>query len=115
MKYTLFIVGNEDAYAAIPPEVMQQSLAAYQAYTQSLVDAGVFVSTDWLAPSSSSTTISLAGGKRHIQDGPFSESKEQVGGYYVIDVADLDTALAWAEKCPAVQYGTVEVRPTAMG
>lgn len=115
MKYTLFIFGDEAAYAATPPDVMQQSLAAFQAYTQSLVEAGVFVATDWLAPSSSSTTISLSGGQRLVQDGPFSETKEQIGGYYVIDVPDLDAALAWAEKCPAVYYGTVEVRPTAMG
>ena len=60
-------------------------------------------------------TLTLREGPRRIQDGPFAASKEQIGGYYVIEVADLDAALAWAEKCPAARRGVIEVRPSAMG
>jgi hypothetical protein len=115
MKYTLFLHSDESAMAGVPPEVMAQVQGAFEAYTKALVEAGVFVATDWLQPSLTATTITLKDGGRRVQDGPFSATKEQIGGYYVIDVPDLDSALAWAEKCPAARGGVVEVRPSAMG
>jgi hypothetical protein len=115
MKYTLFLHGDETGMAQMPPEAMAQMQAAFEGYTKALVDAGVFVATDWLKPSFATTTITLRDGARRVQDGPFAASKEQVGGYYVIEVPDLDAALAWAEKCPAARAGVVEVRPSAMG
>lgn len=115
MKYTLFLYNDESAFAHVTPEAMQQVQAAFIAYTESLIRAGVFVATDWLKPSATATTLTLRGGSKRVQDGPYADTKEQLGGFYIIDVADLDAALAWAEKCPAAQHGIVEVRPSAMG
>lgn len=115
MKYTLFLYGDEAAMAHVPPAAMQQTLAAYQAYTQALKDAGVFVATDWLKPSHAATTLTLRDGARRVQDGPYADTKEQLGGFYVIDVAGLDAALDWAGRCPAARHGIVEVRPSMMG
>jgi hypothetical protein len=112
MKYTLFLYNDESAFANIKPEMMQQVQAAFEAYTKSLVDAGVFVAADWLKPSFSGTTITLRDGSRRVQDGPYAATKEQLGGFYVIDVPDLDAALSWAEKCPAVHGGIIEIRPS---
>lgn len=115
MKYTLFLYSDESALAKAPPEAMQQMLGAYTAYTTALKEAGVFVATDWLKPSFAGTTITLQGGSRHVQDGPYAATKEQLGGFYIIDVANLDEALNWAAKCPAAQHGIIEIRPSAFG
>jgi hypothetical protein len=114
MRYTLFLYGNEADFAALPPQAFVQVKAAFEGYTQALKDAGVFVTTDWLKPSSTATTLSMRDGARRIQDGPYASSKEQLGGFYVIDVANLDEALRWAEQCPAARNGLIEVRPSAM-
>jgi hypothetical protein len=115
MKYTLFLYADERAFGSIPADQMQQVQAAYYAYTQALKDAGIFVATDWLQPSISGTTVTLQDGQRRIQDGPYAATKEQLGGFYVVNVADLDAALKWAEKCPGAKHGTIEIRPSAMG
>jgi hypothetical protein len=85
--------------------------AVWGRYTRALIDAGVFVGGNALHPSHTATTLRLRGGERDIQDGPYAASKEQFGGYYIIDVADLDTALHWAALNPAAAMGAVEVRP----
>jgi hypothetical protein len=82
-------------------------------YIGALKEAGVFVDTDWLQPVETARTISLVGGKRHVQDGPFAATHETLGGYFVVDVPSMEAALAWAEKCPTAHYGKVEVRPSA--
>ena len=115
MKYTLFLYNDEAAMAGAPPHAMQQVKAAFEGYTQALKDAGVFVTTDWLRPSGTATVLTLRDGARRVQDGPYAASKEQLGGFYVIDVANLDEALKWAEQCPAARRGLIEVRPSAMG
>lgn len=84
---------------------------AYRAYTKALADAGVMVGGAGLQPPAVATTVRQRDGKREVQDGPYAESKEQLGGYYVIDVPDLDRALEWAARCPAASTGAVEVRP----
>jgi len=114
MRYTLFLYNNESDFADVTPEQMEQEQAVFGAYIQSLQDAGVFVDTDWLQPSMTGTVITLKDGSRRVQDGPYADTKEQLGGYFVIDVPDLDAALAWAEKCPSAHYGFIEVRPSAM-
>ena len=114
MRYTLFLYNNEADFADASPDQIQQEMAVYGAYIDALKQAGVFVDTDWLQPSATATTISLRDGSRRVQDGPYAETKEQLGGYFVIDVPDLDAALVWAEKCPSAKYGIVEVRPSAM-
>jgi hypothetical protein len=114
MRYTLFLYGNESAFAAMPPQAFIQVKAAFEGYTQALKDAGVFVTTDWLKPSGTATMLSMKDGARVVQDGAYADTKEQLGGFYVIDVANLDEALNWAEKCPAARNGKIEIRPSAM-
>jgi len=113
MRYTLFLYNDESRLAQIDAAAMEQNKAAFGAYIGSLKEAGIFVDTDWLQPSSTATTITLKEGEQRIQDGPYADTKEQLGGYFVIDVPNLDVALEWAAKCPSARYGMVEVRPTA--
>jgi hypothetical protein len=84
---------------------------AWGAYTQALIDAGVLVGGNALHPSHAATTLRIRDGRRELADGPYAETKEHLGGYYIIDVPDLDTALEWAAKNPAASTGAVEVRP----
>ncbi|MCY6382995.1 YciI family protein [Hoeflea prorocentri] len=114
MRYTFFLYSDEAAFADAGPAEIEQSLKVFGEYIAMLKQAGVLVDTDWLQPSATATSISKVGGVRKIQDGPFADTKEQLGGTFVIDVPDLDAALAWAEKCPAVHYGTIEIRASAM-
>jgi hypothetical protein len=88
--------------------------AAWGGYTKALMEAGVMVGGNALHPSSTATTLRMRDGARDIQDGPYATTKEQFGGYYIIDVPDLDTALAWAARNPAASSGAVEVRPVVM-
>ena len=81
------------------------------AYGEALEKAGAFLGSNRLKPSSNSTTVRVANGKTQVLDGPYADTKEQVGGYYLIDVADLDAAISWASRCPAASHGVVEVRP----
>ena len=114
MRYTLFLHYQEMTADELGEKMLEEGKAAFHAYTQALDDAGVLVSAEVLQPSTDSTTLTLANGKRHVQDGPYADTKEQIGGTFVIDVPDLDAALAWAEKCPAAQWGTIEIRPSAV-
>ena len=111
MQYMLLIYSEEGALAAMTQEQGQAVMGAFQAFTNDLVSSGAMVAGDRLQPTANATTVRAPGGSVQIHDGPFAETKEQLGGYYVIEAADLDAALAWARKCPAIQYGSVEVRP----
>lgn len=111
MHYMLLIHGNESAMQSVPREVANQTLAAFMAYTEALTQAGVLVNGNRLQPSASSTTVRVVDGKTQVLDGPYAETKEQLGGYYLIDVPDLDAALSWAKRCPGASLGTIEVRP----
>ncbi len=84
---------------------------AWQAYVGAMNASGIVVSGAGLQPPETATTVRLRNGKRMVQDGPFADSKEQLGGFFVIDVPNLDTALDWAARSPASSYGTTEVRP----
>jgi hypothetical protein len=110
MQYLLALYSDENAFAKMTPEQQQQGYAAYMAYTEALKAAGAHVSSNRLRPSASATTLRTTNGKTQVLDGPFADSKEQLAGYYLIDVADLDAALHWAGRCPAVGHGIVEVR-----
>lgn len=114
MRYTLMLYSREADWSDVPPEAMAQQLQVFGDYIGALREAGVFVDTDWLQPTTTATTLTLRGGAKQVQDGPFAETREQLGGYFVIDVPDLDAALLWAERCPAAQYGLVEIRASAM-
>ena len=86
-------------------------MAAYSAFTEALKKAGALMGVNRLQASSAATTVRVANGKSQVLDGPYADSKEQLGGYYVIDVPDLDAAISWAARCPAASHGIVEVRP----
>ena len=111
MKYMLLIYGNEAAMQARSEKQMNEMLGAYAAYTKAMRDSGAFVAGDRLQPSANATTVSTANGKNKVLNGPYAETKEQLGGYYIIDVPDLDAALSWAARCPDAQHGVLEVRP----
>ena len=114
MRYTLFLHYQEMTADDLGEKMLEEGKAAFHAYTTALDDAGVLVSAEVLQPSTDSTTLTLAKGKLQVQDGPYADTKEQIGGTFVIDVPDLDAALAWAEKCPAAQWGSIEIRPSAV-
>ena len=111
MQYMLAVYGDERATETTPRDQMTEIINAYMAYTKALQDAKVLVGSNRLRPTSAATTIRTVDGQTKVLDGPFAETKEQLGGYYLIDVPDLDAALDWAKRCPAALYGTVEVRP----
>jgi len=114
MQFSLVLINREPEPGDIPAEVMEEFQSAFTAYVQSLEAAGVFVSADILQPSSASTTVTVRDGAVQIQDGPFADTKEQLSGTFVVNVADLDEALEWAQKCPGARFGSVEVRPSAL-
>ena len=111
MKYMLMIYGSEARMEAATKKETEQMHAAYGAYTEALTKAGVIVGGDRLRPSTAATTVRVANGKTSVLNGPYAETKEQLGGYYMIDVPDLDAALSWAARCPGASHGAMEVRP----
>lgn len=111
MQYLLMIYSDEKAFASRTPEQMKQGMAAYEAYSEALKKAGVWVGGARLADTDTATTVKVRDGKPQVQDGPFADSKEQLGGYYLIEAKNLDEAIAWASRCPGASHGTMEVRP----
>jgi len=107
----LLIYQNEAAMAQARQQDVGAVVAAYGAYTKAMVDAGVFVAGDRLERSANGTTVRSENGKTKVLNGPYAETKEQLGGYYLIECKDLDAALSWAARCPNVQTGVMEVRP----
>jgi hypothetical protein len=108
-QYMLLIYGPTEGGPS--PEEMQAEFPRWQEYTQSLIDAGVMAAGDALQPIDTATTVRVRDNETVVTDGPFAETKEVLGGFYIVDVPDLDEALKWAAKMPNVHYGTVEVRP----
>jgi hypothetical protein len=111
MQYILMGYVQESGWAQLTEAQQQQGMAAYAAYTEALSKAGVLVGSNRLGPSSAATTVRLANDKPQVLDGPYTDSKEQLGGYFLIEVPNLDAALSWAARCPAASHGIVEVRP----
>lgn len=111
MQYLLMLYSEEAMWPKLTKVEQEQGMAAYKAYGEALTKAGVMKGSNRLQPSSSATTVRVADGKSQVLDGPFVDSKEQVGGYYLIDVPDLDAALSWAARCPGAGHGVIEVRP----
>jgi hypothetical protein len=110
MEFILMAYVQETGWDKLTPEQQQQGMAAYSAYTKSLADAGVLKVNRRLGFSGGSSTLRSKDGKTQVLDGPYSDSKEQLGGFYIIDVADRAKAIEWAGKCPAVGHGILEVR-----
>jgi hypothetical protein len=115
MQYMLLIYANEAAEAqamnAMTPEQRDATFGEWMGYTEALKAAKVYIAGDALQPTSMATTVRVENNERMVTDGPFAETKEQLGGYYLIDVKDLDEAIVWAAKCPGSKWGSVEVRP----
>jgi hypothetical protein len=111
MQYLLLLYGNESAILNRPPEASSQMLAAFGAYTDAIKKSGALLGSNRLRPTSEATTVRAPNDKKSVVNGPFAETKEQLGGYYLIEAPDLDAALSWAARCPAAQHGAVEVRP----
>ena len=107
MKYMLLIY--EDDAARV--ENMDDWMPTCSAYVQAMIKAGIYVCGDRLRGAGTATTVRVIEGRTQVVDGPYVEAKEQLGGFHVIDVPDLDAALAWAARCPSASRGTVEVRP----
>ncbi len=111
MNYMLLIYSDEEQRNAMSEEERNRTFGEYGALTQELHDKGVFVAGDPLQPTSTATTVRVRDGEQLNTDGPFAETKEQLGGYYIVDVETLDDALDWAAKIPGARMGTIEVRP----
>jgi hypothetical protein len=110
MHYMLLIYETADDLASRTTQQPTPLVSAWRAYYKALVDAGVYVGGAPLEPPSSGATVRVHGGQRRVQDGPYADTKEQLGGEIVIDVASLDEALDWAARCPSAATGAVEVR-----
>jgi hypothetical protein len=111
MQYLFMLYASEAGWSNLTKEQQQQGVAAYAAYTEALKKAGVWKGSNRLQPISAATTVRVTDGKSQVLDGPYIDSKEQLGGYYLIDVPDLDSAISWASRCPGASHGTIEVRP----
>jgi len=111
MQYLLLLHADEAGFTHMTPEQQQTGMAAYMAYSEALTKAGALLGSNRLRFVSTATTVRVVDGKTQVLDGPYADSKEQLGGYYLIDVPDLDAALEWAARCPGASHGTVEVRP----
>jgi hypothetical protein len=111
MEYLLLIHADPAGLQALRDAERSSALAAYGAYSEALQKAGVLRAGQRLRNADMSTTIKVREGRTEVLNGPFIETREQLGGYYLIDVPDLDAALSWASRCPGASHGAVEVRP----
>ena len=113
MQFALLIHESPEAFAARNSDENDPYLGAWRAYHKALAEAGVYVGGAPLRAPETGTTVRLKDGKRSVQDGPFADTKEQLGGFIILELASLDAALDWAARCPAASAGAVEVRPLA--
>lgn len=112
MKFAILVYETaEDFSARNDPARAGAYWGAYAAYSKTLTEAGIARGGAGLLPPAAATTLRIRGDKRTVQDGPFADTKEMLGGMFLIEVADLETALEWAARCPSAASGSVEVRP----
>jgi len=111
VKYMAIIFNDESQYANATPEDIGAVFAAHGAFGEAAREAGVFVDGDGLQPVATATTVRVRDGERLLTDGPYAETKEQLGGFYMLECKDLDEALAWAARIPEARTGSIEVRP----
>src|SRR6202163_295030 len=115
MKYILMDYVNEAGWPKLTRDEKEHWLGAYKAYMEAMAKAGVLKDSKGLQPTSAATIVRVANGKNLVLDGPYADSKEQLGGFHIIEVADLDGAIAWAARSPTALHGVVEVRPVREG
>ena len=111
MRYLLLIHDEESIYAKMSPQEMGKLMGEWGKYHEEIAASGAFKDAARLRPVATATTVRVRNGKTTTTDGPFAETKEQLGGYYLIDVKDLDEAIRWAEKIPSARVGSIEIRP----
>ena len=111
MQFILMDYVNEAGWPELSSDDKQHWLGAYMAYVEAMSKAGVLKNSTGLQQTSVATTVRVVDGKTQVLDGPYADTKEQLGGFHVIEVADLDAALSWASRCPTALHGVVEVRP----
>lgn len=111
MEYMILIYADEQQYADMPQAELAEIMAAYGRYAQEMEAAGVMRGGSELAPVHAATTVRLRDGKPVVCDGPFAETKEQLGGYFLIECDNLDEAIGWAARCPSAAHGAIELRP----
>jgi hypothetical protein len=111
MKFVLLLYGDEAQWANASPEEVQKILDTYGAFGQEVNEAGAFIAGEGLDPTNSATTVRVREGETVLSDGPFAETREQLGGFYLLECRDLDEAVRWAAKIPAAYGGSVEIRP----
>jgi hypothetical protein len=110
MKYMILIYNSEDAWNAQTPADLERGMAAYRGYAQALAESGNMVEASELAPVKTAKSITVRNGSPRVVDGPYVDIKEQLGGYFIIEVASEAEAIEWAQKCPGAHHGAVEVR-----
>jgi hypothetical protein len=115
MKYALLIYTDENTMSGAPEDALREMYQAFGTFNQALRAAGKFGPAEELASSSTAKSVRIRDGQRLVTDGPFAEVREQLGGIYVIEAADMDEALDWAARVPSAPFGTIEVRPVAPG
>jgi hypothetical protein len=111
VKYLLSIYTDETGWERATPEELAQTLDAYGAFSREVEEKGVFLAGEGLEPTAAATTVRVRDGERLVTDGPFAETKEQLGGFYLLECENLDEAIEWAAKIPGAHRGSVEVRP----
>jgi hypothetical protein len=111
MKFLLSIYNDESRWADATPADLKATMDAYDAFTQEVRERGIHVAGEGLRPSDTAATVRVRGGERLVTDGPFAETKEQLGGFYLLECNDRDEAIEWAAKIPGAQSGAIEVRP----
>ena len=111
MKYVLLIHADEALDTRLSPQETERWMGGYHGLTKQLKAAGAYIASQRLRPVASATTIRVRKGETLVSDGPFAETKAQLGGFYLINATDLDEAIAWAAKIPSAQHGSIEVRP----
>ena len=111
MQYLLLIYTNEKAMLSAPKEAASQMMGAYAAYTEAMKNSGAWRASSRLRPTTEATTVRNPDGRKSVLNGPFAETKEQLAGYFLLEVPDMEVALGWAKRHPTAPYGAVEVRP----
>jgi hypothetical protein len=111
MQYVLLDYVNETGWPTLTRDEQEHWLGAYKAYMEAMTKAGVLRSSSGLKPTSAATTVRVENGKTQVLDGPYADTKEQLGGFHIIEAPDLDAAISWAARSPTALHGVVEVRP----
>jgi hypothetical protein len=111
MQYMLLIYAQEAGFQDLTEAQASAAMASYGAYSEALKKADVLLASNRLKPVATATTVRTTDGKTEVLNGPYADTKEQLGGYYLINVPDLDAALSWAARCPGASHGKVEIRP----